>query len=134
MSYETPIMNAKSKLRALDHRRSRLACKMASKVGIEGPFFVDQLPLDDPRISQYADELEKLNGEIYDAAWELDRLENIDEPKRHIARQQCFDFINLLSIEEASEFLRSLGLLTTLELVDALIENPNLIEEAVLNE
>ena len=133
MSLETDKMELRSSLKALNFKRSRLACRMAESVGITGYFFSDELPFDDPRINPAdVEKYHELSDKIYKCTWELDKLDYIDEPERHHARQQVFDFIGLLSLEESVQFLRNNGCLTTLELVEKVIRNPNFIEEAVL--
>ncbi len=133
MSLETDKMELRSSLKALNFKRSRLACRMAESVGIRGYFFSDELPFDDPRINpEDVEKYHELSDKIYKVTWELDKLDYIDEPERHNARQQVFDFIGLLSLEESVQFLRNNGCLTTLELVEKVIHNPNFIVEAVL--
>ena len=66
------------------------------------------------------------------ATVELDKLDNINEPERYEAKQEVYDFISLLSLEETINFLKEVGCTSTLELVEKVIENPTLIEEAVL--
>lgn len=135
MSIETEKMNLRSTLKALEFKRSRLSCKMANDVGITGYFFSDELPFDDPRLNpKDVEKYQNLSDRIYDATWKLSKLEYINEPERHVARQNCFDFINLLSLEDSVRFLRKVGCLTTTELVEKLIQHPTLIEEVVLNE
>lgn len=128
---ETKKMDLQFKIDGLDYKRSQLACDMAERIGIVGLFFIDELPLDDPRISNDKEKLLNLEGQIYEATWELDRLEYIDEPERHIARKKCFDFVNVLPIEETDKFLKGLGLTSTTDLIEELIKNPNFIEEAI---
>ena len=133
MSIETEKMNLRSTIKVLDFRKSRLACKMAEDVGITGSFFSDELPFDDPRINQEdVETYQDLSDRLYKATWKYSKLEFIDEPERHVARQTCFDFINLLSLEETIAFLDKAGCYSTLDLVEKLIQNPNLIEETVL--
>ena len=135
MSLETDKMELRSSLKALNFKRSRLACRMAESVGIRGYFFSDDLPFDDPRINPAdVEKYQELSAKIYKFTWELDNLDYIDDPERHVARQTCFDFINLLSLDDSIKFLRRVGCLTTTDLVEKLIQNPNLIEEVVLGE
>lgn len=132
-SLETQKMEIRTSLKALDFKRSRVACRMANSLGIVGTFFIDHLPLDDPRLLESdVAELENLQAKIYNLTWKLDALEH--DAARHHARQACFDFINLLSLEESKEFLQKAGCLNTTELIEKLIINPSLIEEVVLNE
>ena len=133
MSLETEKRNLRSTIKALDYKKSRLACKMAEDIGITGYFFADELPLDDPRIDPAdVETYYDLSDRLYNATWKLEKLDFIDEPERHVARQTCFDFINLLSLEETIAFLDKVGCYSTLDLVEELIKNPNLIEETVL--
>ena len=133
MNIETEKMNLRSTIKALDFRKSRLACKMAEDVGISGYFLSDELPLDDPRINpRDVETYHDLCDRLYNATLKLSRLDNIDEPERHSARQTCFDFINLLSLEETIAFLDKVGCYSTLDLVEKLIRNPDLIEDTVL--
>ena len=133
MSLETDKMNLRSTIKALDFRKSKVACRMAEDIGVTGYFFADELPFDDPRINPAdLETYQDLSDRLYDATWKLSRLDFIDEPERHVARQTCFDFINLLSLEETIQFLNKAGCKSTLDLVEKLIRNPNLIEETVL--
>ena len=133
MNIETEKMNLRSTIKALDFRKSRLACKMAEDVGITGSFFADELPFDDSRIDPAdVETYHDLSDRLYNATWKLEKLDFIDEPERHVARQTCFDFINLLSLDETIAFLDKAGCCSTLDLVEELIKNPNLIEETVL--
>ena len=127
MSMETQQMELRSKLKALDFKRSQVACKIYESLGGSGYFFIDDLPLDDPRISPVdKDKLMELNSRIYLATWELNKLE--EDSARHFARQKVFDMISLMSIDEAITFLRRHGCLTTLELVEKVVEYPNLLD------
>ncbi len=71
---------------------------------------------------------------MYKSTWKLSKLDFIDEPERAVARQTCFDFINLLSLDETIQFLDKVGCYSTSEFIEKLIKNPNLIEETVLGE
>lgn len=133
MSIETQKMELRSSLKALNYKKSQVACKMAEEVGITGYFFSDALPFDDPRINPSdVEKFQELSNKIYKCTWELDKLEHIDEPERHNARQEVFDFISLLSLEESIDFLRDNGCRNTFDLVEKVMQNPQFIEEAIL--
>lgn len=132
MSVETDKMNLRSTLKSLEYEKSRLACKMAEDVGISGYFFSDDLPLDDPRLNASdVARFEFLCDRIYQVSWDLDKLVN---PECHEARQTCFDFINLLGLEEGVKFLRKAQCLNTFELVEKVDKNPNFIQEVLNND
>lgn len=130
MSMETTKMNLRSRIKSLNRKRSKVACKMADAVGITGDFFSDELPFDDPRISSVdVEKYDDLCKKIYDATWELDRLEYIDDPKLHEARKKTFTFINSLSLEASLLFLKSRGCSSTFDLIEKVKVNPNIIPE-----
>lgn len=131
-SSHTELSELRSNLKAMEFHKSRIACRIAEKQGITGYFFQDQLDLDNPNISAHDKEtFLDLKDRIYHTTWEIDKLNN---PERHVARRTAFDFINLLNLEESVNFLRKAGCLTTLELVEKLVENPNFIQEVLDNE
>lgn len=133
MSLETEKMNLRSTIKALSFKKDRVACRIAESVGITGQFFSDELPLDDHRVAPSDKlEFEDLSTRLYNAVWKLDALENDSE--RHHARQNCYDFVSLLSLDECKTFLELVGCKSTVDLTEKLISNPNLIEEVVLNE
>lgn len=132
---ETEKMELRSTIKALDFHKSRVACKMAEDLGITGSFLADELPFDDPRINQEdVETYQDLSDRLYNATWKYSKLDFIDEPERAVARQTCFDFINLLSLDETISFLDKVGCYSTSEFIEKLIKNPNLIEETVLEE
>ena len=122
MSLETTKMNLRIRIKSLNRKRSKVACKMAEDVGIIGDFFSDELPFDDPRISS-------VDVEKYDATWELDRLDYIDDPELHEARKKTFTFINSLSLEASILFLKSRGCSSTFDLIAKVKVNPSIIPE-----
>ena len=133
MSLETDKMELRLTIKALTRNQSRLACKMAEDTGITGEFFHDQIDFDAPRINPMDKEkYDIVTKKINVATVELDKLDNINEPERYEAKQEVYDFISLLSLEETINFLKEVGCTSTLELVEKVIENPTLIEEAVL--
>ena len=132
MSLETEKMNLRSTIKALTYKKDMVALRIAESVGIQGRFLSDELPLDDPRVN--TSDKEKfldLKKRLYNATWKLDKL---DDPKRHEARQTCFDFIRLLSLDETKQFLQAAGCKSTVDFTEKLSKNPNLIEEVVFNE
>ena len=133
MSIETQKMELRTSIKALNFKRSRLACQMAELSGITGEFFHDQIPfheLDPKTVNEY----NTLSDKIYNLGYKLQKLEYLEEPERHAARQQVYDFVNFLTLEENKEFLKKVGCTTNTELVEKVIDNPNLINEVVLNE
>lgn len=132
MSIETEKMELRTTIKSLNFKRDRVACNIAEILEINGEFFHEDLDLKDPRIPvQLVSELLMLNKKIYTKGNMLLKLEY--EPERYEAKRKAYDFIKLLSLDESKKFLKSVGCLTTIELVEKLIQEPNLIEEVFLN-
>ena len=130
-SLETRKMNLRLTIKALTRNQSRLACRMAEDVGITGDFFHDQIDLSDYRIDPTdSEKYQIVTRKLNKANVELERLDY--KPARFQARRDAYDFISLLSLEESILFLRKAGCDSTIDLVEKLIDNPNLIEEVVL--
>lgn len=127
----TDVANLRSNLKAMRFRKSRLACKIAERQGITGYFFDDQLDLDHNISDADKAAFLELESSIYQTTWEIEKKEN---PTRWEARRTVFDFVNLLGLEETVAFLRKAGCLTTLELVERVVENPDFIQEVLSNE
>lgn len=128
MSLETQKMELRSKIKSLEYKKSRLACKMARDCGIQGMFFADELDLNDKRI--YPNDrirFQTISEKLYNATWELDKLEQGVE--RANARQKVFDTVNSMPLHEGISLLRKHGCLTTFELVEKVVRNPSLLED-----
>ena len=130
-SLETQKMNLRLTIKALTKNQSRLACKMANDIGLTGYFFHDQLDLSDSRIDPNdSEKYQIITRKLNKANVELERLDY--EPERFTARRNAYDFLSLLSFDEKILFLKKTGCSSTIDLVEKLIDNPNLIEEVVL--
>lgn len=129
MSLETQKMELRSTLKALNYHRSVVACRIYESLGGTGEFFIDELDLNDPRISDVdKDKLMDLNSRIYINTWELDKLDCINEPERHDARQKVFELVDCMTLDETIMFLQEYGCSSTLDLVEKVIQSPGLLD------
>ena len=135
ISCEQRLMNARSTVKILDYRFDKIACKIAEDLGYEGWFMHDDLDLDDPRVDpEDKEKFKDYHNRLVRAQWKLDKLECMkqDDLPRYYARVACFTFLGYLpNLDEQIKFLRSHGCLTTTDLIEKLIENPNLIAESL---
>ena len=131
------LEDLKSSYRALVRKSDTLASEAAFRQGLpkEGqPFFISgQIDWDNPNVSDikpaYFEAIEKA-GELHHIIGRLEASQINDLP-RWEARQKANHFLhsNFVSIDEVKKWLNEHGCITSLDLAEKILENPNYLEE-----
>ena len=124
----------RSTLKALNRRRDSIAAEIGYRVKdtiLSYPLWImDQVNFDDPRLADIKDKFFKLEEEISQLTWEVDRLEAIQngELPRHEAKVKVYTFLREMGDDENQiHFLQTYSLSTT-TLTEAVLICPGLLD------
>ena len=127
---DSEVSEMKSSLRALQYKRDKISLEIAETLEVSGFYVLSQLNLNDPRVVTLRDQLYTVESKMDKLYWDIEEAEAVrdNEYEHYLARKQCSKFLGALGDKAANSFLKQHGL-TTITLVEAVLENPDFLKE-----
>lgn len=127
---DNEIAQMKKQYRAMQKKRDNICVEIAIIQNMPNIWDMEMVNWNDPEIQHLKEPYFQIESECSKLFWEIEEAEAIrdNEYDKFVARKKVYTFLDEIGDAKSIEYLQRIGM-STLRLVDAVLNNPDFIKE-----